>query len=144
MFAHILAPTDFSQPANDALALAVAIAEKFNSRITLVHVVTPPALIYADMPSYDFITPLEEAARAELARVLETLRAKWPSADSLLRHGPAANEILNAIASEKADLVVMATRGRGALNLNRLLVGSVAERIVRESPVPVLTARSHK
>ena len=139
MFDHILVPTDFSEDAAEAVSIAVAIAAKFDSRITLVHVVTPPALMYDNLPSMDFVTPIEEAARAALAAALESLRAKWPSADSLFLRGAAAQELLDAIDSQKADLVVMGKHGRGVLN--RMLVGSVAERVVRHSPAPVLTVK---
>ena len=139
MFDHILVPTDFSEDAAQAASVAVAIATKFDSRITLVHVVTPLALMYEDLPSMDFVTSVEEAARTALARELELLRVSWPSADSLFLRGPTAHEILGAIDSQNADLVVMGKHGRGVLN--RMLVGSVTERVVRHSSVPVMTVK---
>ena len=139
MFQHILVPTDFSDDAKQAASVAVAIATKFGSRITLVHVVTPFALMYEDLPSMDFVTPVEEAARKALARELELLRVNWPSADSLFLRGPAAHEILGAIDSQDVDLVVIGKHGRGVLN--RMLVGSVTERVVRHSSVPVMMVK---
>lgn len=139
MFHHILVPTDFGEDAAEATSVAVAIAAKFDSRITLVHVVTPFALMYEDLPSMDFVTPIEEAARAALAKELELLRVNWPSADSLFLRGAVAQEILGAIDARGADLVVMGKHGRGALN--RILVGSVAERVVRHASVPVMTVK---
>lgn len=139
MFAHILVPTDFSEDANEAVSVAVAIAEKFGSRMTLVHVVTPHTLMYEDLPSMDFVTAVEDAARHALAKAREALRAKAPSADSLFLRGAAAPEILGAIDSQKADLVVMGKHGRGFLN--RMLVGSVAERVVRHASVPVMAVK---
>ena len=139
MFAHILVPTDFSDDADEAVSTAVAIAEKFGSRITLVHVVTPHSLVYEDLPSMDFVTTIEEAARVALSKALDALRAKYGSADSLFLRGAAAPEILGAIDSQKADVVVMGKHGRGFLN--RMLVGSVAERVVRHASVPVITVK---
>jgi len=139
MFDHILVPTDFSEDAAEAASVAVAIAAKWGSRITLVHVVTPPTLMYEDLPSMDFVTPVEEAARTALAKELELLRVNWPSAESLFLRGSATQEILGAIDAQGADLVVMGKHGRGVLN--RMLVGSVAERVVRHASVPVLTVK---
>ena len=139
MFKHILVPTDFSDDAAEALSVAVALASKFDARITLVHVVTPLALMYEDVPSTDFVTSIEESARASLAKELELLRVNWPSSDSLFLRGAVAPEIVRAIESESADLVVMGKHGRGVLN--RMLVGSVTERVVRLSPVPVLAVK---
>ena len=139
MFEHILVPTDFSEDAAHAVSVAVAIATKFRSRITLVHVVAPLALMYEDLPSMDFVTPVEEAARKTLARELELLRVIWPSADSLFLRGPTVSELLGAIDSQSVDLVVMGKHGRGVLN--RMLVGSVTERVVRHSSVPVMAVK---
>lgn len=139
MFEHILVPTDFSEDAAEAASVAVAMAAKFDARITLVHVVTPLALMYEDLPSMDFVTPVEEAARAALAKELELLRVNWPSSDSLFLRGAVADELVRAIDSEGADLVVMGKHGRGVLN--RMLVGSVTERVVRHASVPVLTVK---
>ena len=79
------------------------------------------------------------AAEHELARTIQHLRDHHLEARSLLREGPAVEAILEAAASERASLIVMGTHGR--TGVTHMLMGSVAERVVRSAPCPVLTVR---
>lgn len=144
MFEQIFVPTDFSTHADAALAIAVGIAEKFRSRIVLVHACEPPTYAYMGLmtTTVDLVTPLHDAAREALASSLADLRARYANADSLLLFGVVAVELLAAIEKRKPDLVVMGTHGR--TGMSHLLLGSVAERLVRTAPVPVLTVKGRK
>jgi nucleotide-binding universal stress UspA family protein len=74
-----------------------------------------------------------------LESALRDLKAKWPGSTALFKRGVAWRQILLAIEETAADLVVMGTHGRQGLS--RALIGSIAEKVVRLSPVPVLTVR---
>lgn len=138
-FKHILLATDFSACAERASELAVELAQKFDASLTLVHAWEVPIYGYAADPYFpgDFVIPLENAARAELARVSESLMAKWPRTTSVLRMGAAWLEILSVAEETHSDLIVLGTHGRRGLS--RALLGSVAEKAVRLATVPVLT-----
>jgi len=138
-FARILVATDFSNGSQRALELALQIAEKFSSQLTLVHSWEAPDYSYAAglyLP-VDVIAPIERAAAARLEEALVELKQRFPAAQSLLRSGIAWEELLGAAKQIDADLIVMGTHGRRGLE--RALLGSVAEKVVRMSPVPVLT-----
>ena len=138
-FQRILVATDFSESAQQALELALQIAEKFGSELTLVHSWEAPNYSFAAglyLP-VDVVAPIERAAVARLEEATTQLKARFPAAKSLLRSGVPWEEVLGAAAQLKADLIVMGTHGRRGLE--RALLGSVAERVVRLSRVPVLT-----
>jgi nucleotide-binding universal stress UspA family protein len=138
-FKHILVATDFGEPAERALDLAVELARTFDARLTLVHSWEAPSYSYGGalyVPA-DFITPIEEAAHKHLAGALTELQRRVPNAQAVLRAGAAWQEVLAAAQESHADLIVLGTHGRRGLN--RALLGSVAEKIVRLSEVPVLT-----
>ncbi len=144
MFQRIIVPTDFSACAEEALGVAIELARKFDSHLTLVHACEPPTYAYMGMVTtpLDLVTPVQDAAREALRQAAEVLRTKYPSSEALLLFGLATVELLAAIDSNKADLVVMGTHGR--TGITHALLGSIAERLVRTSPVPVLTVRKRK
>jgi len=143
-FERILVATDFSDGSRQALEHALQIAEKFGSELTLVHSWEAPNYAYATdlyMP-VDLVTRIEGAALARLEQATTELKARFPGAKSLLRSGSAWEQVLGAATAVKADLIVMGTHGRRGLE--RALLGSVAEKVVRMSPVPVLTVHGAK
>jgi nucleotide-binding universal stress UspA family protein len=138
-FERILVATDFSDSSQQALNLAIGIAEKFGSELILVHCWEPPNYSYAAglyLP-VDVIAPIERAACAHLEEATKELQQRFPGAKSLLRAGAPWQELLAAATEAKVDLIVMGTHGRRGLE--RALLGSVAEKVVRMSRVPVLT-----
>ncbi len=140
-FKHILVPLDFAEPSERALDVAVDLATKLNASLTLVHVYEIPIYGYAGMlNTLPYLLPvIEEAAREQLSKRLTSVRAKVPAAEGILRMGIPWDMIVAAIGECGADLVVMGTHGwRG---VTRALLGSDAEKVVRLSPVPVLTVR---
>lgn len=141
IFKHILVPTDFHEASASALELAVSMAQAFDAKLTLLHVWEVPIYPYMDfMLNSSLITRVEDAAVKGLAEALEKLQQKLPTAESKLKTGLPWHGVLEAINELGVDLVVMGTHGRHGLS--RLTLGSVAERVVRLSPVPVLTVHA--
>jgi len=141
MIKHILLPTDFAPASASALALGVQMARAFDAQVTLFHVWELPIYPYMDfMLNSSVIAEVEEAAIKSLSRALEALRKDLPTAQSQLKTGLPWQGILEACDELGVDLVVMGTHGRHGLS--RLTLGSVAEKVVRLSKVPVLTVHA--
>lgn len=140
-FRHLLVPTDFSACSTHAVDVAVQLATTLEADLTLVHVWQLPTPLYGDAfyLSVDVATSLTEAAQQTLDEALAKVRAKYPRAKGILRQGVAWREILGAQEACGADLIVMGTHGRSGIG--HFMLGSVAERVVRAAPVPVLTIR---
>ncbi|MCC6445908.1 MAG: universal stress protein [Armatimonadetes bacterium] len=140
--ASILCPTDFSPFSETALRYALAIARLYRARLHLIHADTflsPLEFITHDVGVFALqIEEIRQATQRSLARYLEE-KARDIEADASLIEHPPAQAILEAAESLKADLIVMGTHGRGGLN--RLLLGSVTENVVRQARSPVLTVR---
>jgi nucleotide-binding universal stress UspA family protein len=134
----ILHPTDFSDHAAAALELAGAIAKDYGARLTILHVKSPPLVASGVMTPEPLETP-EEAA--ELRKNLYALRPPDPSVEveHLMLVGDEATEIVRLAEEEGADMIVMGTHGRGGIG--RLLMGSVADKVLRRAPCPVLTIK---
>jgi universal stress protein A len=143
LFRRILVPHDFSPQATVALKTAAALARVHQGKLTVLHVIVPfyvPAdvpfgLAAETIPSPASFVP-EQRARLEKL-VAKTLGPDAPSTTCKVDVGDAAQCILDA--SRRADAVVMSTHGRSGLS--HLLIGSVAEKVVRHASVPVLTIR---
>jgi nucleotide-binding universal stress UspA family protein/predicted phosphoribosyltransferase len=129
----ILVPVDFSATSDRACDHAAELARAFGARIVLLQVVEPPAY---PLPK-DMMDALREAASSELERRANELRAVLREVDTRLAEGKPWQEIERAAVDIGADLVILGTHGRRGLA--RAVLGSVAERVVRTSPVPVLT-----
>jgi nucleotide-binding universal stress UspA family protein len=134
----ILHPTDFSGPSRSALGLAWALARDYGARLIVVHVVAPPVVVSAEGVAPLNPDEFRAAAREELGR-LAVPCADVP-VERRLEEGDAAAEILRAARESNADLIVMGTHGR--TGLSRLLMGSVAEQVVRRASCPVLTVKT--
>ena len=132
----ILVPTDFQDASLDALAAARELAGRLGLEIVLLHTYTIPVVVY---PGFDpIIAPgLPEEIGGTAKTALEKLAAEHGGLRSILRAGDPATEILRVIDELKPAMVAMGTHGRSGLT--HLLLGSVTEKIVRASPVPVLT-----
>ena len=139
---RILVPTDFSEPAHAALKWATTLAKEFDSKLYLLHVVPEPYAYpwgteLSSLPLNEILTQSEEAARQRLGELaVETgLPADRLAISAVV--GTPVDQVIALVKEEKIDLVVLGTHGRGPVG--HLLLGSVAERVVRRSPVPVLT-----
>lgn len=136
---RVLCPTDFSEFSSTALDYAAALALSYGSTLRLVHVITPFPITgpYLDLPGGG---PLYEAAadqaRTSLAAEAGRVSRTGVRIETELREGTAVQEILTAAAEWPADLIVMGTHGRGGFE--RLVLGSVAEKVLRKAPCAVL------
>ncbi len=130
---QILVATDFSAASQRALKTATGLAARFGAAITVLHVVEGAPYPYALTPA----PWLLEAAQAHLDKTLATLQTEGLNARGVLREGVPWREICSAAADLSPDVVVIGSHGRHGLP--RFILGSVAERVVRVSPVPVLT-----
>lgn len=133
---HILVPTDFGEPADRALDLAITLAAKFDSELTLFHAYMIPTMGYGD-GLYWPIDDLQRAAKDALNAAVAKAKERYPKTKGLLAVGEPWREILEAARQGGVDFIVMGTHGRRGLT--RVLLGSVAEKLVRLSPVPVVT-----
>ena len=140
MFAikHILVPTDFSETSELALAAALELARTFRARLTLLHVWSVPNMGYAEGLNWP-LGEMEKAAQVALDAAQARTRTMHAETDSVLQIGTEWERIIEVTKARGIDLVVMGTHGRRGVA--RVLLGSVAERVVRLSPVPVLTIR---
>jgi universal stress protein A len=143
MFYRVVVPTDFSTCSEEAWSLARRVAAKAGGELILTHVLTETPL-YGEGPfSMRAVRQVYEAARKWAEGALEDwvakARAEGLSARAALRTGVAYAEIVALATDERADLIVIGTHGRGGVD--RALLGSVADRVVRLAPCPVLTVR---
>lgn len=136
---HIVVATDFGESSQRAEALAVSLAKKLAAKLTVLHVWSIPLPAYAEGLSWP-TDMIEAAARDALARTHARLQDMHPNTDAVLATGPVADRILETAQERGGDLIVIGTHGRRGLV--RAFLGSVAERVVRLSPVPVLTVRA--
>jgi nucleotide-binding universal stress UspA family protein len=139
----ILHPTDFSERSESAFRLACALARDHGARLLVLHVVPPPQSVGSGEMPVTF--PLSPAYREELEDQLRRFKAADPKLRVTchtchLEEGFAADEILRNAQAVNADLIVMGTHGR--TGLGRLLMGSVAEEVVRKAACPVLTVKA--
>jgi nucleotide-binding universal stress UspA family protein len=138
-FRQILVPIDFGEPSEMAVDLALAIAERFVAPVTLLHVTYMPPYYYSAYAE-GLAFPLDEMetrAKAALDEAVAKAKARHPLTKGMLVAGPPLEQILAAAQTSGADLIVMGTHGRRGVS--RALLGSVAERVVRYSPIPVMT-----
>jgi len=133
----ILFPTDFSTASDAALAHAEALAKQSGARLLIVHVEEPP-LAYGGGELY---YGLPEPGSDRILKMLEDVRPRDPAVSFAhrLTMGDPAAEVVQIAGDENAEMIVMGTHGR--TGMLRLLMGSVAEAIVRQAPCPVLVYR---
>jgi nucleotide-binding universal stress UspA family protein len=138
----ILCPTDFSDGSRQALAETVDLAKTLGADLCLLHVC--PLLLYAiepgahpDAPGFE--SEVKTRLRAELEGLAEGVRKQGVKVETLLLDGSPGQVIVEAAQERGVDMVALATYGR--TGLTRLTLGSVAERVVRHSGVPVQSIR---
>jgi nucleotide-binding universal stress UspA family protein len=142
VFQHIVCATDFSDTAESAWQVACDLAQVHRAELTLVHV-------FADLPpSPDVAVPSvlqvweeqRQWVETELDRRVADAGARGLRARAVLKMGPAAHGLVEAVTELHSDLVVVGTHGR--TGLERVLLGSVAEQVVRTAPCAVLTVKA--
>ncbi|HTP28277.1 MAG TPA: universal stress protein [Anaeromyxobacteraceae bacterium] len=146
LFKHILLATDLTEASARAHEVAADLASCCGARLTAVHVCATSGFAAAGstLAGADLTGPSEQGAREELGRLVWRLRGRAVRAEALLRNGVPWENIVTVAREVGADLVVTGTHGRHGIA--HMYYGSVAEKVVQESPVPVLTvpsARGH-
>jgi universal stress protein A len=140
---QILAPTDFSKFSKQAIESAFALAQTFGAKLLLLHVVELPAYpVEGFVPSTmgtTLIDDLRRQASLDLAQVLPEPPNATVEVSRQVDLGTPYRKIVEVAEAVKADLIVMATHG--CTGLSHLVMGSVAERMVRTAPCAVLTIR---
>jgi nucleotide-binding universal stress UspA family protein len=144
LFRQILVPVDYSEPSLAALQLARGFAEHFGAMLDIVHVWDRPTYISDSVlvGHGQSQRPLGELIKENAERDMREFLAKAALPAGISRrerliHGDPASALLKEIEQGSSELVVVGTHGR--TGLSHLLLGSVAEKLVRHSPVPVLT-----
>jgi nucleotide-binding universal stress UspA family protein len=137
MYGRIVVPTDGSEGMSREIAHAADLARVHGAGLEFVYVVNTAA--FANLPMETSWEGVRESLREEGRAALEAAERAVDGVDTEghVLEGSPPREIVALAQRSGADLVVMGTHGRGGLN--RILIGSVAERVVRSSPVPVLT-----
>ncbi|HEY0549438.1 MAG TPA: universal stress protein [Verrucomicrobiae bacterium] len=138
----ILVPLDFSDPSRNALRYALTLAQQFGGKLVLFYALEPVAT--PDFAYHPLMMASKEAAakaRHQLAALCrdEGVDAKWV-AETIVREGTAHVEIIEAAKKLGVDLIVIATHGN--TGLKHVLLGSVAERVVRHAHCPVMVVRA--
>jgi nucleotide-binding universal stress UspA family protein len=140
---NVLVPTDFSEPSSLALRYALAFAEAFGAKVYLLHTVEDPFSYPWAAEAYvnpeDIVARLRTDAELELTKLVTEEQRKKYQVESDVRVGRPFVSIIEYAREKNVDLIVMGTHGRGAIA--HLLIGSVAENVVRRAPCPVLTVR---
>jgi nucleotide-binding universal stress UspA family protein len=142
---RILVPLDFSGLSRQALDFAVPLAKQYGGKIILMHVVQPTAVPTLDVVpggghylALDMQIFIDTARKRLMAMAIERLPAALRG-QAVVREGNPYHEITSAARKLKADLIVLSTHGR--TGLERILIGSTAERVVRHAHCPVLAVR---
>jgi universal stress protein A len=140
----ILAPTDFSAHSEQAVRYACGLAARLGSDLHLLHILSeilpagPDPILMPVMPP-EYYQENEDRAKETLDRLLDSAWGSPRAVVPAVRWGSPVESIVAYALDHHVDLIVIATHGR--TGLSHVLLGSVAERIVREAPCPVLTLR---
>lgn len=138
MYQHVLIPTDGSDGTRRAIEHGIAIAEQFDATVHALTVLAEGP--YGALEREDVRSEAEQRARRALEQIEQEADRADVAAESEIRTGDPYEEILDYATDEDVDMIVMGTAGR--TGLDRVLVGSVTERVVRNAPVPVVTVRT--
>ena len=142
-FSKILYATDYSKASARALDEAIALAKQNGAELLVLHVIdpVPPYVAGEDIGGADLYMKLEETTKQEaetsMKKLMEKLRKLKVNAKSLLLRGTAHEQIVRTAKSRRANLIVIGTHGR--TGLSKLLMGSVANKVVSRAHCPVLT-----
>jgi nucleotide-binding universal stress UspA family protein len=141
---HFLVPIDFSSYAEQALDSAIALAQKLQARVTLLHVIQPPGVNVAGgiWPSATFLQDLEAAVTRDMEGYLVRVTAAGLAGEIVIVHGVPFQEILDTAKARQVDLIIMGTHGR--TGLSHVLLGSVAEGVAfTAAQIPSIAERRY-
>jgi nucleotide-binding universal stress UspA family protein len=142
-FKTILYATDFSESSDHAFEYAYSLAKSFDARLVILHVINEPVDLRGFYVPHISFDKLEEEIEQGAQKLMEQFERKYlgeyNNFDSIVAPGIPYDEIIRRAEAENAELIVMGTHGR--TGLDHVLFGSTAEKVVRKSPVPVMTIR---
>jgi nucleotide-binding universal stress UspA family protein len=145
-FYRILYPVDLSEPSAKIVPYVQSVAQKFGSQIHILfaaRVFDHFTSMYVPLPSISkFEKELIEGSEKRLYEFVDEHFSEFPQTKTAVVAGDASEEIINYIQENKIDLVIMATHGRKGMD--KIIFGSVAERVVKTSPVPVMVVNPFK
>lgn len=145
MFGNILVPTDGSEASERAVPYAAELAERFDATLYPMYIVDTDALSHAlgseqvdrlDAGQFGEMTEIHERAAEAIERIRDHIDSESIDVDPVIEAGVPYKEITSFAAENDIDLIVMTSRGRGGVT--RALLGSVTERVTRNTPVPVM------
>jgi universal stress protein A len=147
---RIMCASDFSAASRPAFRKALELARSTRARLLIVHALSPviPPLmgegVYVSSATWNQLEAgSRQAAQRQLARLVQAARKAGVRAEALTVDGaPSADRIVRAARARRVDLLVLGTHGR--TGLSRLVLGSVAARVVATAPCPVLTVRARR
>lgn len=139
----ILFATDFSESSEHAFGYARSLAKKFNARLLVLHVISEPVDLrgfYVPHISFEKLEKeIEEGAQQMMVKFCQANLRDYDNYASFIVPGIPYDEVIRKAVEEQVDLIVVGTHGR--TGLDHVLFGSTAEKIVRKSPIPVMTVR---
>ena len=139
---HILVPTDLSEYADYALDYAIELAQTLQARLTLLHIIHLTPLAMGDIGASGLVPYLDEMeadAQQRLQALLNRVHQEGLQGETAVVQGVPFQSIVDMAGNENVDMIVMGTHGR--TGLTHALMGSVAEKVVRLAPCPVLVTR---
>ena len=143
VFKSILFATDFSEGSDFAFKAALSMAGKYDSKLIVIHVINEPVDLrgfYVPHISFDKLEEeIEQGAEKLMEKFCRTHMQDFNNFETYVLPGIPYDEIIKKAESLNADLIVMGTHGR--TGLDHVLFGSTAEKVVRKSPIPVMTIR---
>jgi universal stress protein A len=139
----ILVAIDFSDSSENAFQMALGMAQKFEARLIVLHVINEPVDLrgfYVPHISFDKLEEeITEGANKMMQSFCKRTLRDFPNHECLIVPGLPYEQIISQAEEKSADIIVLGTHGRAGLD--RVLFGSTAEKVVRKSPLPVLTVR---
>ena len=142
-FDTILFAADFSESSDHAFSFAIDLAQKYSSRLVLIHVINEPVDLrgfYVPHVSFDNLEKeIAEGAEKMMDRFCDEKLQGFANFEKTVISGVPYEEIVSKAESVNADLIIMGTHGRKGLD--HMLFGSTAERVVRSASCPVMTVR---
>lgn len=142
-FKTILFAIDFSQSSDYAFQYALSLAKKYDARLVIIHVINEPVDLrgfYVPHISFEKLElEIEEGAKKMMEKFCRTQIKDYSNYETFIVPGIPYDEIIKKAQEESADMILMGTHGR--TGLDHVLFGSTAEKVVRKSPVPVMTIR---
>jgi len=142
-FKTILFAVDFSQSSDYAFQFALSLAKKYDARLLIIHVINEPVDLrgfYVPHISFEKLEQeIEEGAKKMMEKFCRAQIKDYSNYETFIVPGIPYDEIIKKAQEQSADLILMGTHGR--TGLDHVLFGSTAEKVVRKSPVPVMTVR---